>query len=1149
MGKLDVRYTADCRYQSGEDAPDRIYLTGTQALVRAVIAQAEADRAAGLNTAGFVSGYRGSPLGAVDQEMWRAADRLREAGVRFQPGVNEDLAATAVLGTQKVETDPERTVDGVFALWYGKGPGVDRSGDALRHGNAYGSSPHGGVLVVAGDDHGCASSSMSHQSDGAMAAWSMPVIHPPSIADYVPFALWGWAASRISGAWVGFKAISETVEGASSVPSGRPGPFVAPGVDPGPDGLHWRWPDLPGLQMERRLAFKLAAVTAFARANPLDQMVVDVARPRLLIAAVGKAFGDVMEALTLGGASPAVLASAGVAVLKVGLVFPLSPVLADLAAVSDEVLVVEEKAPVVETLLRAHLFNRERRPHVLGKTDAAGAPLLPSDVELRPSRVAAALAGRLAAVGVALDIPRAWREAAALLPGGLPGGLPVRTPYFCSGCPHNTSTRVPAGSRAQSGIGCHFMAGWMDRDNSGIVPMGAEGTDWIGQAPFVRTPHIFQNLGDGTFFHSGLLAIRQSVAANSTITYKLLFNDAVAMTGGQPVDGAMTVAQVTHVAAAEGIARTVVVADDPAKYGKRPGFAPGVAVHGRDELDAVQRTLREVPGTTLLIYDQVCATEARRRRKQAKAPAPQRRMVINDLVCEGCGDCQKKSNCLSVVPVETEWGRKRAIEQSSCNTDMSCLNGFCPSFVTVEGGAPKRETGAGVPADDVLAHAGALPHPDTALGERPYELLVAGVGGTGIITVGALVTMAAHLMGGGASELDFMGFAQKGGQVLSHVRLAGTPAALHQVRIDRGRADALVAADLVVAAGPEAMAAIDPGRTRVVANSRETQTGATLRNPDARIDTGMLEALLRRRAGAYHSVDATALAERLLGNTIGANVLLLGLAWQHGLVPLPLEALDRAIEVNGVAVAANKLAFAWGRLAAADPAFVARHAADPAPALSQTLDEIVARRVEFLRAYQNAAYAERFRIRVEAVRQREAALNGGTKLAEAVARNLFKLMAYKDEYEVARLHTETGFLGKLQAGFEGTPRLRFHLAPPLLARRGPDGAPRKIALGPWVVPVFRVLAKLRPLRGTALDPFGHTAERRAERQLLTDYETTLDDMLPRLDSARLPAAVEWATLPATIRGFGHVKAAAMKAASVRRAELTAKLSTPVREAA
>jgi len=1128
MGKVDLNYELDDRYVSvAPDQPGRVHLTGTQALVRMVLAQAARDRAAGLDVAGFVSGYRGSPLGAVDQEMWRAKQHLADAHVRFQPAINEDLAATAVLGTQKVEADPDREVQGVFALWYGKGPGVDRSGDALKHGNAYGSSPHGGVLVVAGDDHGCVSSSMSHQSDPAMIAWGMPVVHPATVADYVPFGLWGWAASRASGTWVGFKAISETVEGASSTPFGPVPPYVPAVIDLGPDGLHWRWPDLPGMQMERRLAYKLAAVTAFARANPLDTLTVAAPRTRLLIAAVGKAHGDVMEALTLGGLTPGALAGAGISVLKIGLVHPLSPMLADLAAGAEEVLVVEEKAGVVEGLLKAHLFNAASRPRVLGKTDAAGAPLIPSDIELRPSRIAGILAARLAPLGLALAL--ADETAAAVMPG-----LPSRTPYFCSGCPHNTSTKVPEGSRAQAGIGCHFMAGWMDRSTSGIVQMGGEGVDWVGQAPFVKTPHVFQNLGDGTFFHSGLLAIRQAIAAGSNITYKVLFNDAVAMTGGQPVDGTMTVAQITRVAAAEGAARVVVVADDPKKYGASPGFASGATVHHRDELDGVQRSLREVKGVTVLIYDQVCATEARRRRKRGTAQKPTTRVVINDLVCEGCGDCQAKSNCLSVVPVETAFGRKRAIDQGSCNTDLSCLKGFCPSFVTLEGGTLKRSVGPAVAAATVLARAAALPEPDVALGERPYEVLVAGVGGTGIVTVGALMTMAAHLCGQGATVLDFTGFAQKGGQVLSHVKLARSPGLLHQVRIDRGRADAVLAADLVVATGAEALAAIDPARTRILANTREMQTGTTLRDPDAKIDMVLLQSLLRRRvaAGAMHTIDAPRVAERLLGDPITSNILLLGMAWQLGLVPLPRAALERAIELNAVAVEANLLAFAWGRLAAGDAAYLAQHMADPVE-VSDPLE----RRAAFLAGYQNARYAERYRSRVAAV-----AKLGDAELTQAVTKNLFKVMAIKDEYEVARLHTGTGFLERELGRYQDAPRVQFHLAPPLLSRKGPDGHLLKRTFGPWMVKGFRVLAGLRLLRGTPLDVFGMTAERRRERALRAEYEAMVDSLPAQVTPGTLPVWRELAALPEGIRGFGHVREAAMQKADVKRAELMARLA-------
>ena len=711
---IDLAYGLEDRYARERG---RVFLTGTQALVRLVLEQAAADKARGLRTAGFVSGYRGSPLGGVDQEMWRAAKRLEAAGVRFQPAINEDLAAAAVLGTQRVEGDPARTVDGVFALWYGKGPGVDRAGDALKHGNAYGASPNGGVLVVAGDDHGAVSSSMPFQSDLAFLAWSMPVVHAASVAEYVPFGLWGYALSRSCGAWVGFKAMSEVVESAASVELQPPRSFSEPsGFAMPPGGLHQRWPDLPSPRIEERLLLKLAAARAFARTNPLDRLVVAPADPRLLIVTVGKAHGDVMEALRVGGLSPERLSDAGVAVLKIGLVHPLETSLIErLAERVDEILVVEEKAPVVERQLKEALYNAPRRPRIVGKADETGAPLIAEAAELRPSILAPMLAGRLARLGLTLDSPEAQR--ASLSPPEATRA-PARSPYFCSGCPHSTSTRVPEGSEAHAGIGCHFMAVWMDRSTVGIVPMGAEGVDWTGQAPFTAMPHVFQNLGDGTYFHSGHLAIRQAVAAGVNVTYKILYNDAVAMTGGQPIDGALTVPQITRLVAAEGVTRIAVVSDDPSQYDGADGFAPGVTVHHRDDLDAVQRELREVPGVTILVYDQTCAAEKRRRRKRGTYPDPGKRVVINELVCEGCGDCQVKSNCLSVVPVDTEFGRKRQIDQSSCNMDFSCVKGFCPSFVTVEGGALRRGAGADIAAEEVFARAAALAPPLSRMRER-----------------------------------------------------------------------------------------------------------------------------------------------------------------------------------------------------------------------------------------------------------------------------------------------------------------------------------------------------------------------------------------------------------------------------------------------
>ncbi|HKH33810.1 MAG TPA: indolepyruvate ferredoxin oxidoreductase family protein, partial [Beijerinckiaceae bacterium] len=822
---LDWSYRLEDRYGRSDG---RVFISGTQALVRLMLEQAAADRETGLKTAGFVSGYRGSPLGGVDQEFWRAAKLLETAPIRFQPAINEDLAATAILGTQQVESDPKAQVQGVFSLWYGKGPGVDRSGDALKHGNAYGSSPHGGVLVVAGDDHGCVSSSFSHQSDPALIAWSMPVLHPASIADYVEFGLYGFALSRFSGAWVGFKAISETVEGAASTfLGGRPRFRIPADFAPPPGGLHYRWPDYPSPRIEQRLAHKLAAVRAFAHANPLDRLIVAPRRIRLLVAAVGKAYGDVMEALRVGGLTPERLAEAGVAVAKIGLVFPVSDTVRALADGAEEVLVVEEKAPVVESQLKDLLFNlpAARRPRIVGKRDETGAPLISADTELRPSRIAAALARRLTPLGLALEIPQTTPAEA------LPQDHPTRTSYFCSGCPHNTSTRVPEGSRASAGIGCHFMASWMDRDTGGLIQMGGEGVNWVGRAPFTGGGHVFQNLGDGTYFHSGHMAIRQAVAAGVNVTFKILFNDAVAMTGGQPLDGLLTVPQLARLVADEGARRVAVVSDEPEKYGPR-AFAPDVTVHHRDDLDAVQRELREAPGVTVLIYDQACAAEKRRKRKKGLYPDPPKRVVINELVCEGCGDCQTKSNCLSIVPVETEFGRKRQIDQSSCNKDFSCLEGFCPSFVTVEGGQLRKHAGADIAADELFTRVAALPEPPGGLGREPFAVAIAGVGGTGVVTIGAIVAMAAHLEGASASVLDFTGFAQKGGAVLSHVRLARDGSMLHQARIDIGSADALIACDLVVGASRDGLGLVAPGRTRVVANTREIPTGAMLRKAD-----------------------------------------------------------------------------------------------------------------------------------------------------------------------------------------------------------------------------------------------------------------------------------------------------------------------------
>ncbi|MEW5889600.1 MAG: indolepyruvate ferredoxin oxidoreductase family protein [Pseudomonadota bacterium] len=1123
-------------------ASGRVFLSGTQALVRLLLEQRRRDRARGLNTSGFVSGYRGSPLGMVDQALWQARALLEQHDIRFLPAINEELAATAIQGTQQVEADPERTVDGVFALWYGKGPGVDRAGDALKHGNAYGSSPHGGVLVVCGDDHGCVSSSMPHQSEQALMAWSMPVLNPAEVGEYLEFGLYGWALSRFSGAWVGFKAISETVESARSIELpdvGRefrlPEDFVPPA-----DGLHNRWPDFPSLAIEARLAHKLAAARAFARANPLDRLLAAPGQAELGIVTVGKAHLDVMEALRLLGLDLHSLAALGIRLYKVGQSFPLEPHGAlGLAAGLKEVLVVEEKGPVVEQQLKELLYNRAVRPVVLGKEDRDGRPLLSAQGELRPGRVGAVLTAWL----------RRHRPQVLLAPlpgdgGAAPaddGATVRRVPYFCSGCPHNTSTRVPEGSRAGAGIGCHFMAAWMERNTVHLSQMGGEGVAWAGQSLFTRTRHMFQNLGDGTYFHSGLLAIRQALAAKTNITYKILYNDAVAMTGGQPIDGHLSVEDLARQVRAEGVQRIALVSDQPALY-RGAALPAGTTVHHRRELDAVQRELREVAGVSVLLYVQTCAAEKRRRRKRREYPDPPQRLFINSAVCEGCGDCGRASNCLSIVPLETEFGRKRMIDQSSCNKDYSCADGFCPSFVTVQGGTVRKGVAARMDEAALRGWIDALPRPRPRSLEQPFNLLITGVGGTGVVTVGALVAMAAHLERKGASTLDFMGFAQKGGAVLCHVRVAARPAAIHQVRIDVGQADALLACDLVVGSSRDVLATLRPGSTRVVANTHEIPTADFVRKPDAGLQVSLLKHRLRKAAGADHVsfVDAQDAAQRLLGDAIAANVFLLGYAWQLGLVPVGRAALERAIELNGVAVPMNRRAFAFGRLAAGNREALGSLLSPGAAAAPPPLEQLVAHRVAHLTAYQDRAYAARYEAFVEEVKAAEtrAGMDLALPLTRAVAHNLAKLMAYKDEYEVARLYVDAAFRQALEQQFEGDFRLRFRFAPPLLARKDPHtGLPRKSDFGPWILPLLKGLAKLKFLRGTAFDPFGWTEERRLERALVEEYRATLRELLPRLTPRTLPLVLELAQLPEAIRGFGHVKRASMDQARSRRAAL------------
>jgi indolepyruvate ferredoxin oxidoreductase len=1150
---LDDKYTQDV---------GRVFMTGTQALVRLPLLQHQLDQAAGLNTAGYITGYRGSPLGGIDLAMQQARRFLDQRHILFQPGVNEELAATALWGTQQTGLFGDGNYGGVFGMWYAKGPGVDRSGDALRHANLAGTSPHGGVLALAGDDHTCKSSTTAHHSDYALMDANIPILYPATVQEVLTYGLYGWAMSRASGCWVGMKMVAETTDVASPVRIDQAASLLALPQDLAlpVGGLHIKLPESPfaqaqALEQERILLdFRLPAVAAFARLNPLDRIEIDGPRRRLGIITCGKSYLDVRQALDDLGLTTAKAIDLGISLYKVAQTWPLEATgLRRFADGLDEILVIEEKRAFIELQLKQILYDLPagHRPRIVGKTDEAGASLLPATNELTPGRIAEVIHQRLKAYHKDDDIDARLARITAL-ERSTAGYQPAirRNAYFCSGCPHSTSTKVPEGSRALAGIGCHFMAQWMDRDTATYTQMGAEGATWIGQAPFSKTPHVFQNIGDGTYYHSGLLAIRAAIAAKVNVTFKILFNDAVAMTGGQHHDGPLSPVMIAQQLAGEGIEHIAIVTEDLGRYTDVSGLPSGIGLHDRSLLDDVQRNLREISGVTAIIYDQTCAAEKRRRRKRGLMPDPARRVFINEAVCEGCGDCSRASNCLSVVPVETAFGRKRQIDQSSCNKDFSCLNGFCPSFVTIEGGKLRRPAAVAPIASDTM-----FPEPTQPALERPYNILVTGIGGTGVVTIGALLGMAAHLEGKACTVMDQTGLAQKGGAVVSHIRLATDNNQLGAVRLPSGAADVVLGCDLMVSAAGDNLSRIGRGRTRLIINEHETITGAFTRNPDLDLSHDQLADAVRLAAGPDQVtfLDATRLATALLGDAIATNPFLLGYAYQQGLLPVSAEALLTAIELNATAIPLNKSAFAWGRRAAIDLAAVERAAAPQGETkLPETLADIIEHRAAHLTDYQNAAYAKRYRdlvARVEAIEQQR--VPGSQDLALAVARNYAKLLAYKDEFEVARLYRLPSFRENLERQFDGNYRLRFHLAPPTLG--GADsttGHPRKRAFGGWVMPVFALLARFKGLRGTALDPFGRTAERRMERQLIADYEEVVATLLGRLTSANYKTALSLAGLPNQIRGYGHVKVAAVEQARRRQAALLAEfLQEPVRHQA
>jgi indolepyruvate ferredoxin oxidoreductase len=1245
------------------------YMSGLQALVRIPLVQRRRDIAAGLNTGGFISGYRGSPLGGLDREIVRARKELEPLNVKFVAGVNEDLAATAVWGTQQVNLLPGAKVDGVFGIWYGKAPGVDRSADVMRHANAAGTSPKGGVLAIIGDDHSAKSSTLSCQSDHILYAMMIPQLYPYSIQEFVEYGLLGIEMSRYSGCWTALKVTSETVETSGTVDLSRENreilipdenDFQMP-----PDGLHIRMNDIPHAIDYRLQNFKLFACHAFARKNKIDRVVWDSPNPRFGIITSGKSYGDVRQALLDLGITEDVAREIGLRIYKVGMTWPLEPEgVQTFVEGLEEILIVEEKRELIEYQLKQQIFNwdAKRRPVVVGKYDEHRNRLLPLHNDQSVGMVARVLAQRIARFYTTKKIEEALQfygdyeqEMESYAPPSL------RKPYYCSGCPHNTSTKVPDGSFAMVGIGCHYMVQWMDRNSGLCTHMGGEGVPWIGSSPFTETKHIFANLGDGTYFHSGSLAIRASVAAKVNITYKILYNDAVAMTGGQQVDGELPVWRVAQQVIAEGVQKCWIVSETPDAYKDGKNIPAGVPVFHRDWLDKIQKEARETPGCTIIIYDQTCAAEKRRRRKRGQYPDPNKRVIINKDVCEGCGDCSVQSNCVSVMPVETEYGRKRQINQTACNKDFSCVKGFCPSFVTVEGGELRKTEAGPEPMDqpgssalsihqnqnsesislppvsgregregglsslEAAASSGPspsnspsreeagggelfrnIPHPTIPPLDRAYNVMVTGIGGTGVLTTGAVMGMAAHLEHQHCAILDSTGLAQKGGEVLSHVRLAPHLDELRTGHIITGGTDLLLACDIVSATGKSAHETLNPKRSSAIVNLDNTPVAAFVTDNTVDFHQEELKRNLIASTKSQSFVDANHITGALLGDEMPTNVFMLGFAWQQGLVPLSLESLMKAIELNGVAIESNKKAFNYGRLAAHDPAKIESilksvTGAEEQTPLSQSLDEVIEKRKAFLTAYQNAAYAKRYTDLVEKVRVFEASLPSSTRviptkegsadasrsgadpslrfgmtqqvverpheldspaaaaknfphpLTEAVARNYHKLLAYKDEYEVARLYTNGDFMKAVKKQFAGNYKLTFHMAPPVFEQEDvATGRPKKRQFGPWMLSVLGVLAKFKGLRGTALDPFGYHKDRKTERALIAEYEQTVRLVLDHANAGNLDLCAEILSIPDMMRGFGPVKEANIRKARQREMLLKTRLinrDEPARKAA
>ncbi|MDP6488216.1 MAG: indolepyruvate ferredoxin oxidoreductase family protein [SAR324 cluster bacterium] len=1122
------------------------FMTGIQSLVRLPMVQRELDLKAGLNTAGYISGYRGSPLGGYDQQLEQNTKLLDEFHVKFQPGVNEDLAATALWGTQQSGLGGEGKYDGVFGIWYGKGPGVDRSGDVLRHANYAGTSKFGGVLALMGDDHTAESSTVCNQSEFAMVDALIPVLNPSGVQEVFDFGIYGWALSRFSGCWVGLKCLHDTVEATASIDVDveRLKVVIPDDYNFPEDGLNIRFPDTPHAQDQRMHEYKMDAVRAFCRANKLDRTIWQGGRAKIGVVTVGKSYLDTRLAFEELGIDETEAERLGVRLYKVAMPWPLElEGILEFAEGLDLIIVVEEKRALIEPQIKEMLYDASQRPQVIGKLDETGEALFRTAGALDPNHIAATIGRRILNFRGDADLKNHLHEMESRLDTSLlPQESMVRLPYFCSGCPHNTSTVVPEGSIAMAGIGCHYMVQWMDRNTLGFTHMGAEGANWVGQSPFSTRKHIFQNIGDGTYFHSGIMAIRAAVSSGINITYKILYNDAVAMTGGQGFDGPMSVQSIIQQMFAEGAKQVTVVSDDPDKFTQSSGIPPNVKVYDRKELDFVQREMREIEGVTVLIYEQVCAAEKRRRRKRGMIPDPPRRIFINDDVCEGCGDCGVKSNCVSVLPLETQFGRKRVIDQSACNKDYSCVNGLCPSFVSVVGGKMRKNS----PSVNTNGTWSSLPDPVLPQINGTYNIVLTGVGGTGLVTIGALLGMAAHIENRGVGILDMIGLAQKGGAVLSHLRIGNSPDDIHSPRIASQGADLVIGGDLVVTGGQKTLSVIKSGHTKLVVNSYELITGDFTKNADMLFPSLKIKQSIQQFAGSDHTefLDASRLATALIGDTIATNIFMLGFAYQRGLIPLEQSSIEKAMEINGLSVEGNKLAFLWGRRTAHDGKRVSELTSSIVAGFGlkdppEGLDELIQHRADVLRDYQNKSYVQRYLHLVERVRTLEIdRVPGSTEFTEAVASYYFKLLAYKDEYEVARLYTNGDFMQKIKGRFEGDYKLKLHLAPPLFSSRDAhNGEPVKTAYGAWILSAMNLLARFKFLRGTAFDPFGKTSERKMERRLIEEYEQTIEELLRGLSKKNHALAVEIARIPEQIRGYDLVKQKHVESAKSQKNEL------------